>query len=149
MLNVDRFADVESLMYHQFKKKMLSSGVRLSNIEIEQAMQASLREIRYIPLLKEEQKLCLQSVEKRRDVFGIPPAGFEKTLIFQLLPCVTKETWQIERSTVLVVSPLMFNMKDYIEELSCLRMKAFALGLGDEEEGKELRMAALKVDVRS
>ena len=40
-------------------------------------------------------------------------------------------------------------MKDYIEELSCLRMKAFALGLGDEEEGKELRMAALKVDVRS
>ncbi|KAK2565756.1 hypothetical protein P5673_010954 [Acropora cervicornis] len=28
-------------------------------------------------------------------------------------------------------------------------MKAFALGLGDEEEGKELRMAALKVDVRS
>ena len=92
MLNVDRFADVESLMYHQFKKKMLSSGVRLSNIEIEQAMQASLREIRYIPLLKEEQKLCLKSVEKRRDVFGIPPTGFEKTLIFQLLPCVTKET---------------------------------------------------------
>ena len=43
----------------------------------------------------------------------------------------------------------MFNMKDYIEELSCLRMKAFALGLGDEEEGKELRMAALKVDVQS
>lgn len=112
MLNVDRFAVVESLMYHQFKKKMLSSGVRLSNIEIEQAIQASLRGIRYIPLLKEEQKLCLQSVEKRRDVFGIPPTGFEKTLIFQLLPCVTKETWKIERSTVLVVSPLMFNMKD-------------------------------------
>ena len=127
---------------------MSSSGVRLSIIEIELAMQASLRETRHISRLKEERKLCLQSVEKKRDVFGIPPIGFEKTLIFQVLPCVTKETWKIERSTVLVVSPLVFNMKDQAEELSRLRMKAFALGLGDDEEEKELRMAALKVGVR-
>lgn len=130
------------------RKKCRLQGLGFPIIEIELVIQASLRETRHISRLKEERKLCLQSVEKKRDVFGIPPTGFEKTLTFQVLPCVTKETWKIERSTVLVVSPLVFNMKDQAEELSRLRMKAFALGLGDDEEEKELRMAALKVGVR-
>ena len=65
-----------------------------------------MREFPHIPRLKEEQKLCLQSVAKRRDVFRILPTGFGKSLIFQLLPRFVKETWKIKRSTVLAVSPL-------------------------------------------
>ena len=104
---------------------MASSGVRCSNIDFEQAIQASLREFPHIPRLKEEQKFCLQSVTKKRDVFRILPTGFGKSLIFQLLPCVLKESWKIEGSTVVVVSPLVSIMKDQVEELSRLGLKAF------------------------
>ena len=117
----------------------------LSNIEFEQSIQASLREFSHIARLKEEQKLCLQSEKKKKkkkkkkDVFGILPTGFGKSLIFQLLPRVVKETWKIKRSTVLVVSPLVPIMNDQVEELSRLALKAFALGLVDDKGGKELR----------
>ena len=104
---------------------MASSGVRFSDNDFEQAIQASLRECLHIPRLKEEQKLCLQSMAKKRDVFGILPTGFGKSLIFQLLPRVLKESWKIEGSTVVVVSPLVSIMKDQVEELSRLGLKAF------------------------
>ena len=126
---------------------MASSGVRLLNIDFEQAIQASLREFPHIPRLKEEQKLCIQSVAKKRDVFGILPTGFGKSLIFQLLPRVLKESWKIERSTVIVVSPLVSIMKDQVEELSRLGLKTFALGLGDDEREKELRAREFNIDV--
>ena len=115
------------------RKKMASSGVRLSIIEIEQAKWAAFRKSPRIPRPKEEEKLCLRSVAKKSDVFGILPTGFRKSLIFQLLPRVVKETWKTERWTVIVVSPLKSIMKDQFEELSRLGLKAFALGLGDGE----------------
>ena len=126
---------------------MASSSVQFSNADFEQALQNSLRDFSHIPRLKEEQKLCLESVAKRRDVFGILPTGFGKSLIFQLLPRVLKEMWRLERSTVLIVSPLVSIMKDQVEELSHLGVKAFAVGLGDEDGEKEMRAGGFDVDL--
>ena len=55
------------------------------------------------------------------------PTGFDK--IFQLLPWMLKEMWNFECSTVVIVTPLVFIMKDKVKELSSLSLRAFAIGL--------------------
>ena len=55
--------------------------------------------------------------------------GFDKSLVFQLLPRVLKEMWNIECSIV-----ELSIMKDKFNELSeTLGLKAFAIGAGNEE----------------
>ena len=44
-----------------------------------------------------------------------------------------KEMWNFQCSTVVFVTPLMLIMKDKVKELSNLGIKAFAIGVGDEE----------------
>ena len=46
------------------------------------------------------------------------PTGFDKSLIFQLLPWMLKEMWNFECSVVVIVTPLVFIMKDKVKELS-------------------------------
>ena len=41
--------------------------------------------------------------------------------------------WNFECSTVVIVTPLVLIMKDKVEELSNLGLKAFAIVTGDEE----------------
>ena len=55
----------------------------------------------HISGLKPEQKLCLETVAQKRDVFGILPTGFGKSLIFQLLPRLQKDLWKLEHTCVL------------------------------------------------
>ena len=74
---------------------------------------------------------------QKRDVFGILPTGFGKSLIFQLLPRLLKDLWKLERACVLVVTPL----------LTGLGLRAFAIGLGDEKGEKELVAGGFDVDV--
>ena len=126
---------------------MASSSERFSNELFEEALSDSLREFKHITGLKEEQKSCLRSVAERKDVFGILPTGFRKSLIFQLLPRVMKVLWKLERATVLVVTPLFSIMQDQVQELNRLGLRAFAIGLSDEEAEKELRSSAFHVDV--
>ena len=126
---------------------MASSSERFSNELFEEALSDSLREFKHITGLKEEQKSCLRSVAERKDVFGILLTGFRKSLIFQLLPRVMKVLWKLERATVLVVTPLVSIMQDQVQELNRLGLRAFAIGLSDEEAEKELRSGAFHVDV--
>ena len=80
---------------------------------------------------------------QKRDLFGILLIGFGKSLIFQLLPHLLnrlKELWKLERVCVLVVTLLVSTklMKDQVEELTHLGVRAFAIGLGDEKGEKTL-----------
>ena len=90
-----------------------------------------------ISSLKSEQEDCILALLDRKDVFGILPTGFGKSLIFQLLPRVIKEAWGIERATVVVVTPLVSIMKDQVRDLNERGVKAFAL-LGEESENEVL-----------
>ena len=58
------------------------------------------------------------------------PTGFDKSLIFQLLPWILKKLRNFRCSTVVIVTPSVLIMKDKVRELSNL---AFAVGAGDEE----------------
>lgn len=113
-------------------------NVQFTDVEFEAALSNSLQHFHHISGLKHEQKLCLETVAQKRDVFGILPTGFGKSLIFQLLPCLLKDLWKLQRACVLVVTPLVSIMKDQVEELTRLGLRAFAIGLGDEKGEKEL-----------
>ena len=66
--------------------------------------------------------------------WGFLPTGFGKSLILQLLPLVLKEIWSfIERSKIVFFTSLVSIMKEQVEELMLLGLKAFAIGAGDEE----------------
>jgi len=52
-------------------------------MEFEAALSNSLQHFHHISGLKHEQKLYLETVVQKRDVFGILPTGFGKSLIFQ------------------------------------------------------------------
>ena len=68
--------------------------------------------------MKHEQKLCLETVAQKRDVFGILPTGFGKNLTFHLLPRLLKDLWKLEHACVLVMTLLVSIMKDQVEELT-------------------------------
>ena len=123
------------------------SGESFSNDKFQKALGDSLRDFPHITGLKAEQERCIKSIAGKHDVFAILPTGFGKSLIFQILPRVLKERWKMERTTVLVVTPLVSIMKEQVEEMKWLGLKASAIGLGGEEAEKELRMTSYDVDI--
>ena len=66
---------------------------------------------------------------QKRGVFGILPTGFGKSLIFQLLLRLLKDLWKLDHACVLVVTPLVSIMKDQVEELIRLGLRAFTIGM--------------------
>ena len=49
-----------------------------------------------------------------------------------------------EKNDRLVVTPLVSIMKEQVEEMKRLGLKVFAIGLGEEEAEKELRVTQLR-----
>ena len=88
-----------------------------------------MQHFRHISGLKCEQKLCLETVAQKHDAFGILPTGFEKSLIFQLLPHLPKDLWKLDHASVLVVTPLVSIMKDQVEEFIRLGLRTFIIGV--------------------
>ena len=55
--------------------------------------------------------------------------------------------WKLDHACVLVVTPLVSIMKDQVEELIRLGLRAFTIGLGDEKGEKELVAGGFDVDL--
>ena len=104
-------------------------NAQFTDDEFEAALSNSMQNFRHISSLKREKKLCLETVAQKRDVFGILPTGFGKSLIFQLLPRLPKDLWKLDHACVLVVTPLVSIMKDQAEELTRLGLRAFTIGV--------------------
>ena len=52
---------------------------QFTDVEFETALSNSLQHFLHISSLKCEQKLCLETVAQKRDLFGILPVGFSKS----------------------------------------------------------------------
>ena len=71
-------------------------------------------------VLKSEQKDAVESPLKGRDVFGVLPTGFGKSLIFQLFVLAKKRASNssnassVERPTIIVICPLKRIMEEHI-----------------------------------
>ena len=71
-------------------------------------------------VLKSEQKAAVESLLKGRDVFGVLPTGFGKSLIFQLFVLAknrvsnSANASSVERPTIIVICPLKSIMEEQI-----------------------------------
>ena len=97
--------------------------------EFEAALSNSLQHFPRISGSKLEQKLCLETVAQKHDVFGILSTGFGKSQVFQLLPRLLKDLWKLHHACVLVVTSLVSIMIDQVEELIRLGLRVFTIGM--------------------
>lgn len=90
--------------------------------EFEEALTAALQHFPEVKL-KQEQKTCLKILTvERKDVLGVLPTGYGKSLIYQLLPKLFSSYWYSKTNekktcTVIVVSPLELIRKQQVERL--------------------------------
>ena len=73
--------------------------VLFTDVEFEAALSNSLRHFLPISDLKHEQKFFLETVAKKRDIFGILPTGFGKSLIFQWSEWLPASTERLVKTT--------------------------------------------------
>ena len=83
--------------------------------------------------LKAEQRLIIEKIVARRDVFGQLPTGYGKSLTFQLLPgvlsCLKAKGYEFPPNPlVVVISPLMSIVEDQVKYLRSLGVKAGYIG---------------------
>ena len=81
----------------------------ISSSEINNAICSSLTFFPGIHELKPEQILVIQNIVQGKDVFTALPAGFGKSLTFQILPSVLKSlqsSYESSSPLVIVVCPL-------------------------------------------
>lgn len=98
-----------------------------------------LRGVNFV--LKKEQEEALKSLFFGKDVVGILPTGFGKSLIFQLLVLLTSEKFkrqgQLNRNaTILVICPLRSLIKDQLTEVQELGILASSLPEASEDDIK-------------
>ncbi len=89
-----------------------------SHAEFNSAVNNALKDYP-VESLHKEQEVCLRNLVYGRDVFGILPSGFGKSLIFQLFLRVMSTVNQNDTvSTIIVVTPLVAIMKYQVDQLN-------------------------------
>ena len=84
----------------------------MSDVDVQSVATKAMQDLRY-DSIKSEQLEIVTSALRGRDVFGVLPTGFGKSLCFACLPFAYYKLYPAkEASIVLVVSPLTVIMKD-------------------------------------
>lgn len=116
-----------------------------ANTNISLAIQSVLSDIPHIQHLKQEQEDCLTDFISGKDVVGLLPTGFGKSLIYQLAPLVAKELARLGGTEVnpivVIVSPLLALMEDQIKEAAKLGVSAAQLGVHEDQAIMEGRFS--------
>ena len=100
------------------------------------ALKECLGDFAFIKELWKEQT-CLVNLALEKHVFAILPTGFGKSLIFQLFPRLAKGAPNSEKSTIIIVSPLILVMRDQVQQHKKLGFSAAAIGIVEEVEEDE------------
>ena len=82
----------------------------------------------HIDCLKDKKKECIEPLLKKKDVLGLLPTGFGKSLIYQLFPKIYLLVNGGERCHVIVVSALKAITDEQVLELNELGILAAAIG---------------------
>lgn len=82
----------------------------------------------HIDFLKDKQKECIKVLLDKKDVLGLLPTGFEKSLIYQLFPKIHLLVNGRERCHVIVISALKAITEEQVLELNELGIAAVATG---------------------
>ena len=84
-----------------------------NNQEVLSAAEKIARFLGYTEL-KEGQRQILNEIMKKRDVFGILPTGYGKSLCYACIPLLFDDIFREEQSIAVVVTPLIAIMKDQV-----------------------------------
>ena len=96
--------------FHSSKDKVILAG-KMDDVDLA----ALASDLGFV--LKSEQKEAVESLLKGRDVFGVLPTGFGKSLIFQLFVLAknrASKSPNVERPTIIVICPLKSIMEEQI-----------------------------------
>ena len=109
------------------------AGLVLTSEDIKEAIFESLKYFLHVRNLKPEERLIVEHVVRKKDVFAALPTGFGKRLTFQILPSVFKvllDKGFIMPSfpLVIVVSPLTSIVKDQVGFLRNLGFEVAFIG---------------------
>lgn len=85
-------------------------------------------------ILKVKQIQCMESIYLKKDLVAVLPTGYGKSLVFHVLPSLlerrdARSTSSVNKSVVLVVSPLNALMYDQIKKLRERGVQAAILGV--------------------
>ena len=78
----------------------------MAALSLEEAIESALESFPNIDCLKDEQKKCIAALLQKKDVLGLLPTGFGKSLIFQLYPRIFELVNGRKNCHVIIVSAL-------------------------------------------
>ena len=100
----------------------------MAALSIEDAFASALHVFPHVDFLKDKQKECIEALLEKKDVLGLLPTGFRKSLIYQLFPKIHLLVNGGERCHVIVVSALKAITEEQVIELNELGIAAAAIG---------------------
>lgn len=93
---------------------------------MDEAISYALQKLSY-PSIRDYQKKVVEGYVAGKDVFFCAPTGSGKSLVFEIAPFVFQKVKNIEKCTVIVVSPLSSLMKSQTDGLQKRSIKALYL----------------------
>ena len=92
-----------------------------------EAIESALESSANIDCLKDEQKKCIAALLHKKDVLGLLPTGFGKSLILQLYPRIF-ELVNDRKNCHVIVSALNAITEEQVQELADIGISAVAVG---------------------
>ena len=123
---------VATIVYFLLEKMAAATVDRDKSFE--SALECTLNDLELNFTLKNEQITALKSFILKRDVVGVLPTGYGKSVIYQLAPLVAKRMGISENPMVVIVSPLIALMEDQLKGATKFGLSARQLGKGDLDE---------------
>ena len=111
----------------------------MAALSLEQAIESALESFPNIDCLKDEQKKCIAALLQKKDVLGLLPTGFGKSLIFQLYPRIFELVNASKNCHVIVVSSLNAITEEQVQELADIGISAVAVGDSRETDENILK----------
>ena len=101
----------------------------MATLSMDEAFTSALSSFPNVDVLKPEQKECIAELLSKKDVLGLLPTGFGKSLIYQLFPRVHAFVNDGDKKChVLVVSALKAITEEQVLELNEFGISAASIG---------------------
>ena len=95
---------------------------------MEEAIESALESFPNIDCSKDERKKCNAALLQKKNVLGLLPTGFGKSLIFQLYPRIFELVNGRKKCHVIIVSALDAITEEQVQELADIGISAVAVG---------------------
>ena len=111
----------------------------MATLSLEEAIESALESFPNIDCLKDEQKKCIAVLPQKKEVLGLLPTGFGKSLIYQLYPRIFELVNGRKNCHVIIVRELNAITEEQVQELADIGISAVAVGDSRETDENILK----------